>query len=140
MQSPCERAQLIEQNIDFVWRIVRQYLRRYPSVSRRIQIGDLANIGVLGMIAAGRHYDASRGVAFTTFAFPRIHGEIARAVARARLVRRPHQIAPLTDQADPRQIEPVDALEKSDQLQQLERALERIDPLNAETVRRRLCG
>ncbi len=104
MQRPCDRAQLVEQNIEFVWCIVRQYLRRYPSVSRRIQIGDLANIGVLGMIAAGRHYDASRGVAFTTFTFPRIRGEISRAVARARLVRRHYQIAPLTDKTNPRQI------------------------------------
>jgi RNA polymerase sigma factor (sigma-70 family) len=120
--------------------MARKYLRRYPFVARRIQTADLASAAVMGMIAAGRFYDASRGVSFTSFAWPWVTGQIKKSAARARLFRQPFHLSPLADQADPRQVEPIDALHHADRMEQLERALLRLDPQDAEAVRRRIGG
>ena len=43
---------------------------------RSVELGDLINTGVIGLIEAFRNYDPERGVKFETYAVPRIRGAI----------------------------------------------------------------
>lgn len=57
-----------------------------------VELDDLISAGTLGLIEAFEHFDASRGLAFSTFAAPRIRGamldELRRADRVPRSVRR----------------------------------------------------
>ena len=63
---------LIEQNQGLVWSIVRRYL------GRGVETDDLYQLGVLGLIKAIQGYDQTLGTAFSTYAVPKIAGEIRR--------------------------------------------------------------
>ncbi len=56
--------------------LVTSIVRRFSG--RGCEIEDLAQIGNIGMLKAIRSFDASRGVAFSTYATPLIIGEIRR--------------------------------------------------------------
>jgi len=43
---------------------------------KSVEVGDLINTGVIGLIEAFRNFDPSRGVKFETYAVPRIRGAI----------------------------------------------------------------
>ena len=43
---------------------------------KSVEVGDLINTGVIGLIEAFKNYDPSRGVKFETYAVPRIRGAI----------------------------------------------------------------
>jgi RNA polymerase sigma factor for flagellar operon FliA len=65
--------QLIEKHIRYAHAIARSLLSRYPSnVSQR----DLESAAEFGLVQAGRAYDPTRGIPFTTFAYYRIRGAI----------------------------------------------------------------
>lgn len=65
-----ERERLIEANLS----LARYVARRYAG--RGAELDDLVQVGALGLVKAADCFDPDRGVAFTTFAIPRIEGEI----------------------------------------------------------------
>jgi len=66
------RERLIESHMPLVRTVARRHTGRGESLD------DLVQIGAIGLIKASDRFDASRGVAFATFAAPAIDGEIRR--------------------------------------------------------------
>jgi RNA polymerase sigma-B factor len=66
------RERLIESHLPLVRTLARRHKGRGESLD------DLVQIGAIGLIKASDRFDASRGVAFATFAAPAIDGEIRR--------------------------------------------------------------
>lgn len=65
-------TQLIEENGGLIWSIVRRYC------GRGVELDDLYQLGCLGFIKAVRGFDESFGTQFSTYAVPKISGEIRR--------------------------------------------------------------
>ena len=68
--AACER--LLEENSGLVWSIVRRYF------GRGVDPEDLYQLGCLGFVKAVRGFDADYGTQFSTYAVPKIAGEIRR--------------------------------------------------------------
>lgn len=68
--TSCER--LIESNNGLIWSIVRRYL------GRGVDPDDLYQLGCMGFIKAVYGFDISFGTQFSTYAVPKIAGEIRR--------------------------------------------------------------
>ena len=66
----CER--LMEENAGLIWSIVRRYY------GRGIDPDDLYQLGCLGFLKAVRGFDPAFGCQFSTYAVPKIAGEIRR--------------------------------------------------------------
>ncbi len=66
----CER--LLEENNGLIWSIVRRYL------GRGVDPEDLYQLGCLGFVKAVRGFDPVFGCQFSTYAVPKIAGEIRR--------------------------------------------------------------
>lgn len=66
----CER--LMEENAGLIWSIVRRYY------GRGVDPEDLYQLGCLGFLKAVRGFDPSYGCQFSTYAVPKISGEIRR--------------------------------------------------------------
>ena len=66
----CER--LLEENSGLVWSIVRRYFGRGADPE------DLYQLGCLGFLKAVRGFDPALGYQFSTYAVPKIAGEIRR--------------------------------------------------------------
>lgn len=71
--SPEARDQLISQYLPLVRNVASRMAVGFP---KSVEIGDLINTGVIGLIEAFSNYDPSRGVKFETYAVPRIRGAI----------------------------------------------------------------
>lgn len=73
-QSGDERAceALIEQNSGLIWSIVRRF------AGRGVEMDDLYQLGSLGFLKAVRGFDCGYGTRFSTYAVPKISGEIRR--------------------------------------------------------------
>ncbi len=65
-------AQLLEENSGLVWSVVRRYF------GRGVDPEDLYQLGCLGFVKAVRGFDPSFGCQFSTYAVPKIAGEIRR--------------------------------------------------------------
>ena len=65
-------AQLIEENGGLIWSIVRRYY------GRGVEPEDLYQLGCLGFVKAVRGFDPAFGCQFSTYAVPKIAGEIRR--------------------------------------------------------------
>ena len=65
-------AQLIEENAGLIWSIVRRYYGRGTDPE------DLYQLGCLGFLKAVRGFDPAFGCQFSTYAVPKIAGEIRR--------------------------------------------------------------
>lgn len=72
-------AQLIERYSTLVKRIAHHLLARLPS---SVQVDDLIQSGVIGLLEAARNYDASKGASFETYAGIRIRGAMIDEVRR----------------------------------------------------------
>src|SRR5690606_17531930 len=70
---------LIERYMDLVRRIAYHMLGRLPA---SVQVEDLIQAGVIGLLEAGRQYDSSHGASFETYAGIRIRGAILDEVRR----------------------------------------------------------
>ena len=68
--SACEK--LIEENSGLIWSIVRRYYGRGTDPE------DLYQLGCLGFLKAVRGFDPAFGCQFSTYAVPKIAGEIRR--------------------------------------------------------------
>lgn len=66
----CERA--VEENSGLIWSIVRRYY------GRGAEPDDLYQLGCVGFLKAVRGFDFSYGTSFSTYAVPKIAGEIRR--------------------------------------------------------------
>lgn len=70
---------LIERHMDLVRRIAYHMLGRLPA---SVQVDDLIQAGVIGLLEAGRQYDSKHGASFETYAGIRIRGAILDEVRR----------------------------------------------------------
>ena len=69
-QAAC--GQLVEENQGLIWSIVRRYARGY------LELDDLYQLGCLGFLKAVQGFDLAFGTQFSTYAVPKIAGEIRR--------------------------------------------------------------
>lgn len=63
---------LISENAGLIWSIARRY------AGRGVEIDDLYQLGCVGFLKAVRGFDLSFGTQFSTYAVPKIAGEIRR--------------------------------------------------------------
>lgn len=63
---------LVSENSALVWAVVRRFL------GRGVEADDLYQLGCLGFLKAVEGFDASYGTQFSTYAVPKISGEIRR--------------------------------------------------------------
>ena len=64
--------QVLEENSGLIWSVVRRYY------GRGVEGDDLYQLGCLGFLKAVRGYDPAFGTQFSTYAVPKIAGEIRR--------------------------------------------------------------
>jgi RNA polymerase sigma factor FliA len=81
LQLPTELThdEMVMQNLPLVHFVARQLARH---LSGHLEMDDLVDAGTIGLINAVTNYDASRGLAFSTFAAPRIRGAILDELRR----------------------------------------------------------
>jgi len=65
-------AQVLEENSGLIWAIVRRYF------GKGVEPDDLYQLGCLGFLKAVRGFDPAFGTQFSTYAVPKIAGEIRR--------------------------------------------------------------
>ncbi len=71
--SPDVRARLLKQYLPLVRNVAGRMAIGFP---RSVELQDLINTGVIGLVEAFSNFDPSRGVKFETYAVPRIRGAI----------------------------------------------------------------
>lgn len=67
------RDQLLNQYLQLVKNVAGRMAAGFP---KSVELNDLVNTGVIGLIEAFNNFDPGRGVKFETFAVPRIRGAI----------------------------------------------------------------
>jgi len=75
-----DRNQLVDRHVPLVKRIAYHLLGRLPA---DVQVDDLIQAGVIGLLEAARHYDATQGASFETYAGIRIRGAMLDEVRRS---------------------------------------------------------
>jgi len=75
-----DRNRLVEKHVPLVKRIAYHLLGRLPA---DVQVDDLIQAGVIGLLEAARLYDASQGASFETYAGIRIRGAMLDEVRRS---------------------------------------------------------
>jgi len=73
------RDAVLRQHLGLVYHVAQQLAR---ARSNDVELDDLVSAGTLGLIDAFEHFDASRGLAFSTFAAPRIRGAMLDELRR----------------------------------------------------------
>src|SRR6476620_4565316 len=73
------RDVLLTENLSLVHHVARQLGRR---LSDKVDHDELVSAGILGLMSAMSAFDAGRGLAFSTFAVPRIRGAILDELRR----------------------------------------------------------
>jgi RNA polymerase sigma factor for flagellar operon FliA len=89
------RDAVLRQHLGLVYHVAQQLARARPN---DVELDDLVSAGTLGLIDAFEHFDASRGLAFSTFAAPRIRGAILDELRRVDRV--PRSVRRKTRQID----------------------------------------
>ena len=74
-----DRDNLVERHVPLVKRIAYHLLGRLPA---EVQVDDLIQAGVVGLLEAARHYDPAQGASFETYAGIRIRGAMLDEVRR----------------------------------------------------------
>lgn len=72
-KSPELRQQLLNKYIPLVRNVASRMAMGFP---RSVELSDLVNTGMIGLIEAFRNFDPARKVKFETYAVPRIRGAI----------------------------------------------------------------
>ena len=75
-----QRDQRIIDNIGLVKRIAYHLISRLPS---SVQVDDLIQAGMIGLIEASKHYDPTQGASFETYAGIRVRGAMLDEVRHA---------------------------------------------------------
>src|SRR3954454_5101143 len=73
------RDAVLRQHLGLVYHVAKQLTR---ARANEVELDDLVSAGTLGLIDAFEHFDTSRGLAFSTFAAPRIRGAILDELRR----------------------------------------------------------
>lgn len=79
VQEP-DSDQLVISNAHLVKRIAYHMMNRLPA---SVQVDDLIQAGMIGLIEASRNYDASQGASFETYAGIRIRGSMLDEIRRS---------------------------------------------------------
>ena len=79
MRGGDERSRLVEQHLQLVKRIAYHLVARMPP---SVQVEDLIQSGLLGLLEASKTYDASQGATFETYAGIRIRGAMLDEVRK----------------------------------------------------------
>ena len=74
-----QRDQLILDHLEYVAHVIRKQLNRLPD---GVDLENLEQAGVYGLVEAAEQFDPAKGAAFTTFAFPRILGAVIDELRR----------------------------------------------------------
>ncbi|MEE2610283.1 MAG: sigma-70 family RNA polymerase sigma factor, partial [Acidobacteriota bacterium] len=74
-----EKQNRIEDGVPFVEALARRVAASMP---HSIDVGDLVQDGMIGLIDAAQRFDASRGIKFETFAERRVRGAMIDALRR----------------------------------------------------------
>lgn len=77
--EPVMAENLIEEHSGLVSRIAYHLAARLPA---SVVVDDLIQVGMIGLLDASQHYDASQGAAFTTYATIRIRGAMLDELRR----------------------------------------------------------
>lgn len=72
-------ADVVARHAELVRRIAHHLAARLPA---SVDVEDLVQAGMIGLIEAARHYDASQGAAFETYASIRIRGAMIDEIRR----------------------------------------------------------
>jgi len=72
-KTPELRRKLLDKYVPLVRNVASRMAMGFP---RSVELPDLVNTGVIGLIEAFKNFDPSRGVKFETYAVPRIRGAI----------------------------------------------------------------
>lgn len=72
-RTPEIRQKLLNKYVALVRNVATRMAMNFP---RSVELSDLVNTGVIGLIEAFGNYDPGRGVKFETYAVPRIRGAI----------------------------------------------------------------
>ncbi len=75
-----QRDQRIVEHISLVKRIAYHLISRLPS---SVQVDDLIQAGMIGLIEASKHYDPTQGASFETYAGIRVRGAMLDEVRHA---------------------------------------------------------
>jgi RNA polymerase sigma factor for flagellar operon FliA len=86
---------MLREHLGLVYHVAQQLSR---AGANDIELDDLVSAGTLGLIDALEHFDSSRGLAFSTFAAPRIRGSMLDELRR--LDRVPRSVRRKTRQID----------------------------------------
>ncbi len=78
-QAPNQMQQLVERHAPLVKRIAYHLLARLPA---SVQVDDLIQSGMIGLIEAAKNFDATKGASFETFAGIRIRGSMLDEIRR----------------------------------------------------------
>lgn len=71
--------ELVHRHAELVRRIAHHLAARLPS---SVEVNDLIQAGMIGLLEAARHYDAEQGAAFETYASIRIRGAMIDEIRR----------------------------------------------------------
>jgi RNA polymerase sigma factor FliA len=77
--DPAARAELLSEHISLVHHVSRQIHRR---VSSDVELDELISAGTMGLMEALDRFEPTRGLAFSTFAVPRVRGAILDELRR----------------------------------------------------------
>jgi RNA polymerase sigma factor for flagellar operon FliA len=79
LDSECDKSQFLAQHTPLLKRIAYHLISRLPP---EVQIEDLIQAGVVGLLEAARHYDPEQGASFATYAGIRIRGAMLDELRR----------------------------------------------------------
>jgi RNA polymerase sigma factor for flagellar operon FliA len=74
-----QRDEMIVEHLPFVRHILGKMVTGLPA---SVDVENLESAGILGLVEASQQFDASRGVSFKSFAYPRIRGAIIDELRR----------------------------------------------------------
>lgn len=112
-----DRNRLVDRHVPLVKRIAYHLLGRMPA---GVQVEDLIQAGVIGLLEAAHHYDATQGASFETYAGIRIRGAMLDEVRRSdwtprsvhRNARRVSEAVRAVEQRTGREAQPQDVAEE----------------------------
>lgn len=85
------KQSLVSLNMGLVWRISKQYMK-VVKTENRVQLVDLVQDGMLGLIRAAEKFDPTRGYRFSTYATTWIRATILNELKRNRLIYIPREV------------------------------------------------
>lgn len=79
LAQSADRSSIVERNLGLVHYVARQVAR---GIGPELEIDELVSAGTLGLIEAAESFEEERGLAFSTFAAPRVRGAILDELRR----------------------------------------------------------